>query len=158
MKNICFHLKGKMLMTLLMVMSFALPALAQRITVHGTVSDEFGDALIGATVIEKGTSNGTAADIDGRFELSVNPNATLVVSYVGYEPMDVAVNNRTEINIVMKENSTMLNDVVVIGYGTVKKEDATGSVLLSPQAVVVRKAAQPSESEAAHHLTHLTTL
>ncbi|MBD5186678.1 MAG: TonB-dependent receptor [Bacteroidales bacterium] len=130
MKNICFHLKGKMLMTLLMVMSFALPALAQRITVHGTVSDEFGDALIGATVIEKGTSNGTAADIDGRFELSVNPNATLVVSYVGYEPMDVAVNNRTEINIVMKENSTMLNDVVVIGYGTVKKEDATGSVAM----------------------------
>ena len=111
-----------------MSLVMAFPALAQKITVHGTVLDELGDALIGATIMEKGTSNGTAADFDGHFQLSVNPNATLVVSYVGYDPMDVEVNGRTDITIVMKENAEMLNEVMVIGYGTVKKADATGSV------------------------------
>ena len=78
--------------------------------------------------MEKGTSNGTAADLDGNFQISVAPNATLVVSYVGYDPMDVAVNGRTQLHIVMKENATMLKETVVIGYGSVKKADATGSV------------------------------
>ncbi|MDE7342433.1 MAG: SusC/RagA family TonB-linked outer membrane protein, partial [Muribaculaceae bacterium] len=111
-----------------MVMVLAFPALAQKITVRGTVIDEYGDPLIGATIMQKGTSNGTAADIDGNFEINVEPNATLVVSYVGYDPMDVQVNGRTQINIEMKENATMLNETVVIGYGSVKKSDATGSV------------------------------
>lgn len=111
-----------------MMLALSLPALAQKITVHGTVLDELGEALIGATVMEKGTTNGTAADLDGNFTLNVNPNATLVVSYVGYDPMDVPVDGRTQINIVMKENAAMLNEVMVIGYGTVKKADATGSV------------------------------
>ncbi|MCH5218190.1 MAG: TonB-dependent receptor [Muribaculaceae bacterium] len=114
----------------------AFPALAQKITVHGTVVDEYGDALIGATVMEKGTTNGTAADFDGNFELSVPSNATLVVSYVGYDPMDVPVNGRTEIHVVMKENAEMLGEVMVIGYGTVKKADATGSVaVVTPDEV-----------------------
>ena len=130
MKNICFHLNGKVWVTILVLMTMALPALAQRITVHGTVVDELGDALIGATVMEKGTNNGTAADIDGNFELNVPSNATLVISYVGYDPMDVAVNGRTELNVVMKENATMLKETVVIGYGTVKKSDATGSIAM----------------------------
>ncbi len=130
MKNICFHLNGRVWVTILMILTMTFPALAQRITVHGTVVDELGDALIGATVMEKGTNNGTAADIDGNFELSVPANATLVVSYVGYDPMDVAVNGRTELNIVMKENATMLKETVVIGYGTVKKSDATGSIAM----------------------------
>ena len=128
MKDICFHLNRKVLAVLVMTLCIAFPALAQKITVHGTVYDELGDALIGATVMEKGTSNGTAADFDGHFTLNVNPNATLVVSYVGYDPMDVPVNGRTEINIVMKENAEMLSEVMVIGYGSVKKADATGSV------------------------------
>ena len=130
MKDICFHLNRKVWVALVMTLLMAFPALAQKITVHGTVYDEYGDALIGATVMEKGTTNGTAADFDGRFELSVNPNATLVVSYVGYDPMDVHVDGRTEINVVMKENAEMLNEVMVIGYGTVKKADATGSVAI----------------------------
>ena len=130
MKNFCFHLNRKAWMSLAFLLAFALPALAQKITVHGNVVDELGDALIGATVMEKGTTNGTAADLDGNFELNVDPNATLVVSYVGYDPMDVPVDGRTNINIVMKENATMLTETVVIGYGTVKKSDATGSVAI----------------------------
>ena len=128
MKNVCFHLNRKLWLTLALVMSVMLPALAQKITVHGTVVDETGEALIGASVMEQGTTNGTATDIDGKFVLNVNPDATLTFSYVGYDPQEVAVNGRTYFNIVMKENATMLAETVVIGYGTVKKSDATGSV------------------------------
>ncbi len=136
MKNFCFHLNRKLWLTMAMVMALALPALAQKINVHGTVVDETGEALIGATVMEKGTQNGTATDIDGKFELSVAPTATLVVSYVGYNPMDVAVNGRTDIPVTLTQNSTVLKDVVVIGYGTIKKQDATGSVaLVTPDAI-----------------------
>ena len=78
--------------------------------------------------MEKGTSNGTSADIEGNFTIQVPANATLVVSYVGYDPMDVAVKGQSHLNIVMKQNATMLNETVVIGYGSVKKSDATGSV------------------------------
>lgn len=130
MKNICFHLNRKLWLAIAMVVALAFPALAQKITVSGTVFDEFGDPLIGATILQKGTTNGTAADLDGKFSINVEPNATLVVSYVGYDPMDVAVNGQTELTIVFKENATLLNETVVIGYGTVKKSDATGSVAI----------------------------
>ncbi len=130
MKNFTFHLNRKLWVTMAMVLALTFPALAQKITVHGSVIDEYGEPLIGATVMEKGTTNGTAADIDGNFELSVNPNSTLVVSYVGYDPMDVAVKGRDNIRVEMKENATMLTEHVVIGYGSVKKADATGSVAM----------------------------
>ena len=130
MKNLCFNLKGRFLVTAVMLLTLAFPALAQNITVKGDVVDEHGEPLIGATVMEKGTSNGTAADIDGNFQLNVKPNSTLVVSYVGYDPLDVAVNGRTNIHVVMKENVTMLKEHVVIGYGSVRKQDATGSVAM----------------------------
>lgn len=138
MKNICFHMNRKFWITLSMLLAFTLPALAQKITVHGHVVDETGEELIGASVMEKGTTNGAATDFDGNFELSVNPNATLVVTYVGYDAQDVAVAGKTNLHIVMTSNATALDDVVVIGYGSVKKSDATGSVALI----------QPSEVEA----------
>ena len=123
-------------MTMAMLLTLALPSLAQKITVTGHVADELGEDLIGATIMEKGTSNGTSADLDGNFTLNVMPDATLVVSYVGYDPMDVAVNGQTHLNIVMKQNSTVLAETVVIGYGSVKKSDATGSVaVVSPDDI-----------------------
>lgn len=130
MKNFCFHLNRKTWLTALMLLMAVIPALAEKITVHGTVVDDLGEALIGATVMEKGTSNGTATDIDGKFQLSVEPTAILVVSYIGYDPQDIAVNGQTNFNIVLKENATMLAETVVIGYGSVKKSDATGSVAM----------------------------
>ena len=136
MKNICFHMNRRVWLAIAMLLVLTFPALAQKIAVHGNVSDEFGEALIGATVLEKGTTNGTATDFDGNFELAVNPNATIVVSYVGYNPMEVAVNGQTTINVVLKENATMLQETVVIGYGSVRKQDATGSVaLIKPDEV-----------------------
>lgn len=130
MKNYCFQLNKKFWVTMAMLLTLALPSLAQNITVTGHVADEQGEDLIGATIIQKGTTNGTAADIDGNFSISVPANATLVVSYVGYDPMEVPVNGQTHLNIVMKANSTMLQETVVIGYGSVKKQDATGSVAI----------------------------
>lgn len=123
-------------MTMALLLGLALPGFAQKITVHGYVDDETGEPLIGATVMEKGTSNGTATDIDGNFTLNVAPDATLVVSYVGFDPMEVAVNGRTDIKITMSQNSTMLAETVVIGYGSVKKSDATGSVaVINPSEI-----------------------
>ena len=136
MKNICFHLNRKLWLTIVMVLGLALPGFAQKITVHGYVDDETGEPLIGATVMEKGTSNGTATEIDGNFTLNVAPNATLVVSYIGYDPQEIAVNGRTEIKVTLGQNATMLQETVVIGYGSVKKSDATGSVaLVTPDEV-----------------------
>lgn len=130
MKNLCFHLNRKLWVTMAMLLTLAFPSLAQKITVTGHVADELGEDLIGATIMEKGTSNGTSADIDGNFTINVPANATLVVSYVGYDPMDVPVNGQTHLNIVMKQNATLLAETVVIGYGSVKKSDATGSVAI----------------------------
>ena len=130
MKNNCFHLNRKLWVTMALLLSLAFPGIAQKITVHGYVDDELGEPLIGATVMEKGTSNGTATDLDGKFTLNVEKNATLVISYIGYDPVEVAVNGQTDIKITMKENSTMLAETVVIGYGSVKKSDATGSVAI----------------------------
>ena len=82
----------------------------------GRVSDSQGP-LIGATVMEKGTTNGTVTDIDGNFSLNVKPGATLVISYVGYESQEVKAGGGA-INVILKEDGHMVNEVVVIGYGT----------------------------------------
>lgn len=128
MKNICFQMTRKAWIVAVMVLCFSFPALAQTITVTGTVTDATGEPLIGASVIAKGTSVGAATDFDGNYSLSVDPKATLIVSYVGYDTQEIPVDGRTNINVVLKENSVMLNEVVAIGYGSVKKSDATGAV------------------------------
>ncbi|WP_279150072.1 SusC/RagA family TonB-linked outer membrane protein [Muribaculum intestinale] len=128
MKNICFQMNRKAWLVAIMVLCLSFPALAQKITVSGTVTDKTGEPLIGASVLAKGTQQGTATDFDGNYRIDVDANATLVFSYVGYDTQNVAVNGRTTIDVVLSENSVMLNEVVAIGYGTVKKSDATGAV------------------------------
>ena len=128
MKNICFQLNRKLVLTIALLLGLTLPGFAQKITVHGYVDDDLGEPLIGATIMEKGTTNGTATDIDGNFTLNVSPDAILLVSYVGFDPLEVPVNGRTDIKITMTQNAQMLAETVVIGYGSVKKSDATGSV------------------------------
>ena len=130
MKNFCFQLNRKVWVTMAMLLTLTLPSLAQKITVTGHVADDLGDDLIGATIMEKGTSNGTSADIDGNFTLNVPPTATLLVSYVGYTPQEIPVNGQTHFDIVMSNDAKMLAETVVIGYGSVKKSDATGSVAI----------------------------
>ena len=95
--------------------------------ITGTISDSQG-AVIGASIVEKGTSNGTVTDFDGSFTLNVKPNATLVISYIGYTTQEIAVGNRSEFNITLQEDNTSLDEVVVVGYGTMKKSDISGSV------------------------------
>lgn len=99
-------------------------------TVSGNVKDANGLAIIGASVIEKGTTNGTVTDFDGNFYLRVqSPQASLVITYLGYKPIDLPLSGKTKVNVVMHEDSELLGEVVVIGYGSVKKSDATGSVV-----------------------------
>ena len=102
-------------------------AVQQAKKITGNVKDSQGP-LIGATIMEKGTTNGAVTDIDGNFSLNVNPGATLVISYVGYIDQEIKVGNASDYNIDMKEEGHNLNEVVVIGYGTQRREAVTGSV------------------------------
>lgn len=101
---------------------------AQDINVKGRVIDENGEPIIGANILVKGTTNGTITDYDGNFTLEVSDkNAIIRIGYIGYKDYEVSASQQNLV-IVLKENTEMLEDVVVIGYGTVKKSDATGSV------------------------------
>ncbi len=128
MKNICFQMTRKAWLAIVMALCLSFPALAQTITVTGTVIDTEGEPLIGASVIAEGTSMGASTDFDGNFRLDVAPNAVLVVSYVGMVPQRIPVENRTHIDVTLANNDQVLGEVVAIGYGAVKKSDATGSV------------------------------
>ena len=97
-------------------------------TITGVIVDQAGIPIIGANVILKGTSTGTITDLDGKFSLSVGENAVLSISYIGYNELIVPVQDKRIFNLVMKEDSQALDEVVVIGYGTQKKKDLTGSV------------------------------
>ena len=101
----------------------------QKTQVTGVIVDASGEPLIGVSVVEKGNkTNGAVTDIDGKFVINVPANSSLVVSYVGYKTQEVAVAGKHNINVTLKEDAEMLNDVVVIGYGVVKKADLAGSV------------------------------
>jgi len=101
---------------------------AQKITVKGTVSVSDGP-IIGATVKVEGTTTGVITDIDGNYSIDVQPNATLVFSYIGYSTKQVKVAGKTRINVVLAEDETVLNEMVVVGYGVMKRSDLTGSVV-----------------------------
>ena len=103
-------------------------AFAQSVMVKGVVKDTSGEAIIGASVLEKGTTNGTITDFDGNFALNVSKNAVLVVSFVGYKNEEISVAGKSSLKITLKEDSKALEEVVVIGYGTQRKGDVTSSV------------------------------
>lgn len=113
---------------LLLLCLIPLWSFAQNITVKGTVKDNFGESIIGANVTEKGTTNGMITDLDGHFSLTVKKNSTLVISYIGYITQEIAVKGNADLNITLKEDSKALEEVVVIGYGTARKSDVTGSI------------------------------
>ena len=128
----------KPLMALFLLCLFPLGAMAQSI-VKGTVNDEAGEPIIGATVKVQGTQKGSITDFNGNFSVEAASNATLEVSYVGYLSQKVKVAGQSNITIVMKEDAQMLNDVVVIGYGTMKKSDISGSVATINKEQMERK-------------------
>ncbi|MEO5788930.1 MAG: TonB-dependent receptor [Gelidibacter sp.] len=97
--------------------------------IKGNVTDNYGAGLPGASVVEKGTTNGVQTDFDGNFTLSVaNANATLVISYMGFTTKEIAVNSQSTINVQLEESASALDEVVIVGYGTQKKVNLTGSV------------------------------
>ena len=120
-KNQCFRL-----MMFLAVACFAWNVSAQT-TISGHVKDDTGEDIIGASVVEKGTSNGVATDFDGNFKLQCKPGATLVVSYIGYTPQEVKAKDGME--IILSEDVAQLNEVVVVGYGSMAKKEISSSVV-----------------------------
>ena len=117
----------KPLVFLFLLCLFPLGAMAQS-TIKGTVNDEAGEPIIGASVKVQGTKTGAVTDFNGNFSVQADANATLVVSYIGYTTATVKVNGRNNIEVSLSEDSQTLSDVVVIGYGVQKKSDLTGAV------------------------------
>lgn len=112
-----------------MMFLFSVPAMAQALSVKGKVMDKAGEPVIGASVLVDGTSNGTVTDLEGAFALgNVPANATLKVSFIGYKTEIVAVNGRTSVIVTLKEDTEVLDEVVIVGYGVQKKVNLTGSV------------------------------
>ena len=112
----------------LMLVASVLGGIAvQAAIVKGTVTDEGGEPLIGATVMVAGTNNGTATDFDGVFSIDVEQGKILKISYVGYLSQDVKVKGN-DLKITLKEDNALLDEVVVVGYGTMKRKDLTGSI------------------------------
>ena len=128
---------GKAFLILSILSLFSLSALAQ--SVKGIVKDTAGEPIIGATVKVVGTASGAVTDINGQFSVKADGNSTLAVSYVGYTAKRVAVNGKSNLTIVLEEDNTTLSDVVVVGYGTMKKSDITGSVVSVDQAAMMKK-------------------
>ena len=119
---------NKRYMVAAMASSLVIAANAQTVKVTGQVVDDKNEPVIGAYVKVKGSNKGAVTDIDGNYTIDADKNATLVVTYVGMAEQEVKVANRTLVNVVMKDNANDLNEVVVIGYGQVKKSDLTSSI------------------------------
>ena len=121
------HFMFKVLFTLVIGLFLSVGAFAQQITVNGIVKDTTGEPVIGANVLVKGTTNGTITDFDGNFQLSANKGDIIVISFIGFTAQELPASAEL-MNVVLKDDSEMLSEVVVIGYGVAKKNDLTGSV------------------------------
>ncbi|MGE0076623.1 MAG: SusC/RagA family TonB-linked outer membrane protein [Bacteroidales bacterium] len=151
MKKVNFFKSFLVLLTLITYGSFAY---GQRITITGTITDATnGDPIPGVTILVKGTTQGTSTDLNGKYSIQAEINSSLVISFVGYTTQEIPVNGRAVIDVALDVATQSLDEVVVIGYGTVKKTDATGSVvavsskdfnkgaITSPQDLLVGKSA-----------------
>lgn len=135
------------LLILFFVFMTPLGVLAQNIQLTGLVTDVANEAIIGASIVEKGTTNGIITDFDGNFTLNVPANSTIVISYVGYATQEIAVNGRNHIKVVLKEDTEMLDEVIVVGYGTMKKSDMTGAISsVDTEELVKRATTNPAEA------------
>lgn len=127
MKSKILNSNGKFLLLCLVGMLMTVQGFAQTITVNGIVKDKTGEAVIGANVLVKGTTNGTITDFDGIFTLNANKGDIIVFSFIGYKSQELPV--AEQMNVVLQDDTQLLEDVVVIGYGSVKKSDLSGSVV-----------------------------
>lgn len=114
------------LLTCLLALLASVGMMAQKVPVTGTVTDQVGP-VIGASVVEKGTANGTMTDIDGHFSLNVSKGSVIVISSIGYATQEITVGDRTDFTVKLAEDNEFLDEVVVVGYGTMKKSDLSGA-------------------------------
>jgi len=114
----------------LLFLFFLIPALAfsQNISVNGVVKDIAGEPIIGVSVVESGTTNGTITDTDGKFSISVSPQGKLTFSFIGFVMQTINVSGRNRIDVILEEDNKMLEEVVVVGYGTQRRQDVTGAI------------------------------
>ena len=119
---------NKLFLTLCLVLLSLGASAQEKITVSGQVTDEAGEGIIGASVLEAGTTNGTITDFDGNFKLQVKPNATLRFSYIGFTSQSVRVNGQKTVNVTLLEDRQVVEEVVVVGYGHQKKESVIGAI------------------------------
>lgn len=121
-------IKSMRALLLLLLTVVSLNAFAQKVTVKVNVKDTSGEAIIGASVVEKGTSNGGSTGVNGSYSISVSPDATVEVAFLGMITEEFKAGSRTEVDVVLKDDAQVMEEVVVIGYGTIAKRDLTGSV------------------------------
>jgi len=113
---------------------------AQNQQVSGTITgSEDGQPVIGATILEKGTMNGTISNADGEYSINVSPNATLAISFLGYRDLEVSVGDRSSIDVTLETDVMGLDEVVVVGYGSMKKENLTGSVVTISNEELIKR-------------------
>ncbi|MBP1613638.1 MAG: vitamin B12/cobalamin outer rane transporter [Bacteroidetes bacterium] len=129
-----------------LLMFVSLTALAQR-KINGHVSDASGEPIIGASVLVKGTSNGTITDIDGHFSLNVD-KGTLVISYIGYKTQELSIAGNNSFKVILKEDTELLDEVVVVGYGSQKKETLTGAITVVTDKMLKGKGSLSSPLQA----------
>lgn len=136
-----------MLWILFFTLMTPLGVLAQNIQLTGVVTDAANEPVIGASVVEKGTTNGVITDLDGKFTLNVPTKSTIIIQYVGYASQEIPVNGKTNIKVILKEDTEMLDEVVVVGYGTMKKSDMTGAISsVDVDDLVKRTTTNPAEA------------
>lgn len=128
MKRKIYSCDARIILSILIGLFLSWNVSAQNVTLKGNVKDANGEAIIGASVLEKGTTNGTVTDFDGNFILSAPQGSTITISFVGYKPQEIINQGQPNLIIILKEDTEVLDEVVVIGYGQVKKNDVTGAV------------------------------
>lgn len=135
------------LLVLLFILMIPFGTLAQTIRLSGQVTDTANEPIIGASIKEKGTNRGVITDFNGNFTLNVSPQAILTISYVGYITQEVPVNGKNELHITLQENNELLDEVVVVGYGTLKKSDMTGAISsVNADELTKRTTTNPAEA------------
>ena len=128
MKQKMYSCDARVILSVLIGLFLSCNVFAQDVTIKGNVKDAKGEPIIGASILEKGTTNGTVTDFDGNFMLSAPKGSTIGISYIGYKSQDIINQGQSNLIVVLQEDTEVLDEIVVIGYGTVKKDDATGSV------------------------------
>ena len=128
MKQKMYSCDARVILSILIGLFLSCNVFAQDVTIKGNVKDAKGEPIIGASILEKGTTNGTVTDFDGNFMLSAPKGSTIGISYIGYKSQDIINQGQSNLIVVLQEDTEVLDEVVVVGYGSVKKRDLTGSV------------------------------